>query len=126
MPIRTAPPPRARTSRVEDQAFLRHLRARQRAVERSSGVFTARKAALRDRLTSPFSAATTLAAFVPLLFWPGLIGEFMVYLPITLLITLAASLVMALLFVPTVGALLGKEKTTASAALPNGGLVDID
>jgi multidrug efflux pump len=51
------------------------------------------------------STATTLAAFMPLLFWPGLIGEFMIYLPITLLATLTASLVMALLFVPTVGAL---------------------
>jgi multidrug efflux pump len=51
------------------------------------------------------STATTLAAFMPLLFWPGMIGEFMKYLPITLLATLAASLVMALLFVPTVGAL---------------------
>ncbi|HEY5666714.1 MAG TPA: efflux RND transporter permease subunit [Gammaproteobacteria bacterium] len=51
------------------------------------------------------STATTLAAFMPLLFWPGMIGEFMVYLPITLLVTLAASLAMALLFVPTVGAL---------------------
>jgi multidrug efflux pump len=81
-----------------------------------------------QRMAAPVisSTATTLAAFVPLLFWPGLIGEFMIYLPITLLITLAASLVMALLFVPTVGALLGKEKTTASAALPDGGLVDVD
>jgi len=52
------------------------------------------------------STATTLAVFMPLLFWPGLIGEFMKFLPITLLVTLAASLFMALLFVPTVGALL--------------------
>jgi len=52
------------------------------------------------------STATTLAVFMPLLFWPGLIGEFMKYLPITLLVTLAASLFMALLFVPTVGSLL--------------------
>lgn len=53
------------------------------------------------------STATTLAAFFPLLLWPGMIGEFMKYLPITLLVTLAASLVMALLFVPTIGALFG-------------------
>ena len=51
------------------------------------------------------STATTLAAFLPLLLWPGMIGEFMKYLPITLLVTLTASLAMALLFVPTVGAL---------------------
>jgi len=52
------------------------------------------------------STATTLAAFFPLLFWPGLIGEFMVYLPVTLIATLTASLFMAILFVPAVGALI--------------------
>jgi multidrug efflux pump len=52
------------------------------------------------------STATTLAAFMPLLLWPGLMGEFMKYLPITLLVTLAASLAMALLFVPTIGAMM--------------------
>jgi len=52
------------------------------------------------------STATTLAVFMPLLFWPGLIGSFMKYLPITLLVTLSASLFMALLFVPTVGSLI--------------------
>lgn len=59
------------------------------------------------------STATTLAVFMPLLFWPGLIGEFMKYLPITLLVTLAASLFMALLFVPTVGALLKNKSSRA-------------
>ncbi|NNG04046.1 MAG: efflux RND transporter permease subunit [Inquilinus sp.] len=54
------------------------------------------------------STATTLAAFMPLLFWPGVVGEFMKYLPITLLATLAASLLMALVFVPTLGAYIGK------------------
>ncbi len=52
------------------------------------------------------SIVTHLAAFMPLLFWPGLVGEFMKYLPITLLVTLSASLVMALFFVPTFGAML--------------------
>lgn len=50
------------------------------------------------------STATTLAAFLPLLFWPGVVGEFMKYLPITLIATLTASLAMALIFVPTLGA----------------------
>ncbi len=54
------------------------------------------------------STATTLAAFLPLLFWPGLVGEFMKFLPITLIATLSASLVMALVFVPTLGAQFGK------------------
>ena len=63
------------------------------------------------------STATTLAAFLPLLFWPGMVGEFMKYMPITLLATLSASLVMALLFVPTVGSLIGKRRGSASDAV---------
>ena len=54
------------------------------------------------------STATTLAAFCPLLFWPGLVGEFMKFLPITLMATLAASLLMALLFIPTLGTIFGR------------------
>ncbi|MCW8927504.1 MAG: efflux RND transporter permease subunit, partial [Gammaproteobacteria bacterium] len=54
------------------------------------------------------STATTLAAFMPLLFWPGVVGEFMKFLPITLLATLTASLAMALIFVPTLGQLVGR------------------
>ncbi|MDF1750638.1 MAG: efflux RND transporter permease subunit, partial [Alphaproteobacteria bacterium] len=50
------------------------------------------------------STATTLAAFLPLLFWPGVVGEFMKFLPITLIATLTASLAMALIFVPVLGA----------------------
>ncbi len=46
------------------------------------------------------STATTLAAFAPLAFWPGLIGEFMKYLPITLIITLGSSLFVALVINP--------------------------
>ena len=65
------------------------------------------KAARRMAWPITASTATTLAAFFPLLFWPGMIGEFMMYLPLTLLVTLAASLLMALLFVPTIGALMG-------------------
>ncbi|MDC0195031.1 efflux RND transporter permease subunit [Alphaproteobacteria bacterium] len=52
------------------------------------------------------STATTLAAFVPLLFWPGLAGEFMKYLPITLICVLSSSLFMALLFVPVLGTII--------------------
>jgi len=56
------------------------------------------------------STATTLAAFAPLIFWPGMMGEFMKYLPITLIATLTASLVMALIFVPALGSLIGKVR----------------
>ena len=47
------------------------------------------------------ATATTLAAFTPLLFWPGTAGEFMKYLPLTLIITLSSSLFVALVIVPT-------------------------
>ena len=46
------------------------------------------------------STATTLAAFVPLAFWPGLMGSFMKYLPITLIIVLSSSLFVALVINP--------------------------
>ncbi len=54
------------------------------------------------------STATTLCAFLPLLFWPGIVGEFMKYFPITVLVTLSASLLMALVFLPTLGSYFGK------------------
>lgn len=68
-------------------------------------------AAASNRMAWPIIAATatTLAAFMPLLFWPGIVGEFMKYLPITLIATLSASLFMALIFVPTLGSLIGKR-----------------
>jgi multidrug efflux pump len=63
------------------------------------------------RMAWPITAATatTLAVFMPLLFWPGIVGEFMKYLPITLIATLTASLLMALVFVPTLGSLIGRR-----------------
>jgi len=59
------------------------------------------------------STATTLAAFLPLMFWPGVVGEFMKFLPLTLIATLTASLFMALIFVPTLGSVFGKPGGTA-------------
>lgn len=66
------------------------------------------------RMSGPVIAATAtrVAAFSPLLFWPGIVGEFMKYLPITLIATLSASLAVALFFTPTLGALLGKAAPT--------------
>ncbi|MEZ5802899.1 MAG: efflux RND transporter permease subunit [Rhizobiaceae bacterium] len=62
------------------------------------------------RMAGPVIAATMtrIAAFSPLLFWPGIIGDFMKYLPITLIVTLAASMAYALIFAPTIGALFAK------------------
>ncbi len=60
------------------------------------------------RMAWPVTASTltTLAVFLPLLFWPGLVGEFMKYLPITVIIALTASLAMALVFIPVLGPVL--------------------
>ena len=66
------------------------------------------------------STATTLSVFFPLLFWSGMVGEFMKFLPITVILTLFASLFMALVFIPVVGGLIGKRQpqtATAKAAL---------
>jgi multidrug efflux pump len=56
------------------------------------------------------STATTLSVFFPLLFWTGMTGEFMKFLPITVILTLFASLFMALVFIPVVGGLIGKRQ----------------
>lgn len=81
---------------------------------------TPRRDAYRDaakRMAWPITAstATTLAAFAPLLFWPDITGEFMKYLPLTLIATLAASLAMALLFVPVLGSLIGRPQNVTKA-----------
>jgi multidrug efflux pump len=55
------------------------------------------------------ATATILAASMALLFWPGVVGQSMKYLPITLIATLSASLAMALIFVPVLGSLFGKR-----------------
>ncbi|WP_051906379.1 efflux RND transporter permease subunit [Methylomarinum vadi] len=52
------------------------------------------------------STLTTLAVFLPLLGWPGMVGEFMKFLPITVIIAMSASLAMALLFIPVLGSVL--------------------
>ena len=56
------------------------------------------------------STSTTLAAFFPLIFWPGIAGEFMFFLPVTLLAVLTSSLTMALIFIPVVGQIIGNDK----------------
>lgn len=62
------------------------------------------------KMTGPVIAATAtrVAAFSPLLFWPGVVGEFMKFMPITLIATLSASLIYALFFAPTIGALIAR------------------
>ncbi|MEO0981092.1 MAG: efflux RND transporter permease subunit [Pseudomonadota bacterium] len=63
------------------------------------------------------SSATTLAAFFPFLFWDSLVGKFMSYLPITLIFVLTASLVMALIFLPVLGSVVGGRSQAAGGDL---------
>lgn len=58
------------------------------------------------------STLTTLAAFFPLIFWPGIMGEFMKYLPITLIITLSSSLFVALVINPALCAFFMKKTSS--------------
>jgi multidrug efflux pump len=71
---------------------------------------TAYKASVQ-RMFWPITAstATTLVAFLPIMFWPGVSGQFMSYLPITVFAVLTGSLFYALLFAPAIGALIGKS-----------------
>lgn len=61
--------------------------------------------AAAQRMAMPIiaSTATTLVVFAPLLFWGGIIGGFMSWLPLTLIVTLSGSLFMAMIFVPVLG-----------------------
>lgn len=56
------------------------------------------------------STLTTLSVFFPLLFWEGMVGEFMKFMPITVILTLTASLFMALIFIPVTGGIMGKRR----------------
>ncbi|WP_170848352.1 efflux RND transporter permease subunit [Devosia sp. YR412] len=52
---------------------------------------------------------TTLGAFIPLLFWPGIIGKFMAYLPMIVIIVMVASLISALIFMPVIGSIIASS-----------------
>jgi multidrug efflux pump len=67
-----------------------------------------REATLRMVWPVTSSTFTRLVAFAPMIFWPGITGGFMKYLPITLIVVLTASLVMALVYVPVLGGIFGK------------------
>ena len=64
------------------------------------------------------STLTTLTVFAPLLFWPGVVGEFMKYLPITVIVALSASLAMALVFLPVLGASISRRRRAAAGDPP--------
>ena len=65
---------------------------------------------------------TTVAAFLPLLFWPGIVGEFMYYLPVTVLATMLSSLFVGLIISPVQGSVFinyHKEREAAKKAVEN-------
>ncbi|MBD8065274.1 efflux RND transporter permease subunit [Devosia sp. PTR5] len=69
------------------------------------------------------ATATTLGAFIPLLFWPGIIGKFMSYLPTIVIIVMVASFISALIFMPVIGSVIAsthvdpKEKEKADIVM---------
>ncbi|WP_111656034.1 efflux RND transporter permease subunit [Isoalcanivorax indicus] len=75
------------------------------------------------RMAWPIIAATftTLAVFFPLLFWPGIVGDFMKYLPATVILCLLASLAMALVFLPTLGRVLSRRHAPGEPTISAGG-----
>jgi multidrug efflux pump len=94
-----------------------------RYVERGSSVFVAAKYATAE-IAVPIitSTATTLSAFLPLAFWSGIVGEFMKYLPITLIIVLSSSLFVALIIIPVFSRAFFSEHRIESAAAQQPGI----
>ena len=82
-------------------------------------------ASASKRMAWPIIASTftTIVVFFPLLFWPGIIGQFMRYMPITVISCLLASLAMALIFIPVIGKFIGRK---AAARDENSEAIDYD
>src|SRR5690625_5323559 len=70
------------------------------------------------------STATTVGAFVPLLFWPGIMGEFMFYLPMTVTVVLCSSLFVALVINPVLCATFMKVDPDLIATTVDDGLAE--
>ena len=64
------------------------------------------------------STATTVAVFVPMMFWPGMIGEFMGYMPFTLIVTLSSSLFVALIMNPVLTGYFARGKDEERPKMP--------
>ncbi|ASM71855.1 MULTISPECIES: efflux RND transporter permease subunit [Roseobacteraceae] len=63
------------------------------------------------------STATTLCAFLPMLFWPGVPGQFMGMLPVTIIFVLSASLIVALIYLPVMGGVTGRLERMVSQSV---------
>lgn len=98
----------------------------QRLMEEGVDSFTAARKGVGE-IAWPIiaSTATTVAAFLPLAFWPGIMGEFMQYLPITLIIVLSSSLFVALVVNPVMTAMwmrIGKPEVNKRKTNISGGI----
>jgi multidrug efflux pump subunit AcrB len=91
--------------------------------EGQSSLQAARQGAGEVAIPIIASTATTLAAFFPLVFWQGTVGEFMKYLPITLIIVLASSLFVALVINPVITS--GFMRANADTEKPSRGRFSI-
>ncbi|HAU29337.1 MAG TPA: MFS transporter [Rhodospirillaceae bacterium] len=76
-----------------------------------------REAAIRMFMPIFASQLTTISAFLPLLFWPGIVGDFMSFLPKTIIILLLSCTLMATIFIPTIGTLLGRPGSVDNQTL---------
>ena len=76
----------------------------------------ARKGTAEVGLAVAASTATTVAAFAPMLLWPGIIGKFMSYMPLTLIVTLTSSLFVALIINPVIAGYFIKTDAEMDAA----------
>ncbi len=92
-----------------------------RFIERGHSVFDAARLAIGEiALPIITSTATTLSAFLPLLFWTGMTGEFMKYMPVTLIVVLTSSLFVALVIIPVFSSTFFKKKSDASSQYHSG------
>jgi multidrug efflux pump len=89
---------------VDDAIVVIENIYRHQQVYHTTPVQAAKNAVSEVALPVGTSTLTTVSAFIPLLFWPGVIGDFMQYLPLTLIITLSASLFVAYVISPVQGA----------------------
>jgi multidrug efflux pump len=67
------------------------------------------EAALRMFWPVVSATATMIGAFLPMLLWPGMVGKYMSYFPITLIVVLCSSMIVALIFLPVLGGIVGKR-----------------
>ena len=89
-----------------------------RYIERGYGVFESARLGIGEiALPIITSTATTLSAFLPLAFWQGIVGEFMKYLPLTLIIVLTSSLFVALVIIPVFAESFFKTKDETNSDL---------